>query len=253
MLEPKIIWETENYLILDKPAGWTVHGGPGVNGPLLTDWLKENYPDIGAVGDDPLRPGIVHRLDREASGLMIIAKTNPAWEYFKKLFKTRKVEKTYWALVHGQIAKDEGTLNFSINRAKSGHRMVALPFTGPNLSAKKQLSNRDRGLVAAHQQARSALTKFIVLKRFVNYSLLEVKIKTGRTHQIRVHFFAYGHPLLGDPLYNTKKTKVRNEKVNLGRLFLVAKGLAFRDPAGEDKVFEINIPEDLQKLLNHTV
>jgi len=252
MLEPKIIWETADYLVLDKPAGLTVHGAPGVDGPLLTDWLINYYPEISNVGDDPLRPGIVHRLDREASGLMVVAKNNDAWKYFKKLFKTRKVGKTYWALVHGQIAKDEGVLNFSISRGRSGHRMVALPFTGPNLSAKKQLNNRDRGLVSAHKQARLALTNFSVLKRFVNYSLVEVKIKTGRTHQIRVHFFAYGHPLLGDSLYATKKTKVKNEKVNLGRLFLVAKILSFRDPSGEEKIFEIPLPEDLENFLNHT-
>jgi 23S rRNA pseudouridine1911/1915/1917 synthase len=252
MLEPKIIWETNDYLVLNKPAGWTVHGGPGISGPLLTDWLHENYPDIDSVGDDPSRPGIVHRLDKEASGLMVVAKTNAAWEYFKKLFKSRQVGKTYWALVHGQIAKDEGVLNFSINRAKSGHRMVALPFAGPNLIGKKHLNNRDLGLVRARGEAKTALTKFKVLKRFINYTLVEVKIKTGRTHQIRVHFFAYGHPLLGDQLYATKKTKVKNEKTNLGQIFLVAKNLAFKDPAGDEKIFEIDLPENLENFLNTT-
>ncbi|MDD3435116.1 MAG: RNA pseudouridine synthase [Patescibacteria group bacterium] len=250
MLEPKIIWETNDYLVLNKPAGWTVHGGAGISGPLLTDWLHKHYPSINDVGDNYLRPGIVHRLDKEASGLMVVAKTNTAWQYFKELFKSRQVGKTYWALVHGQIAKDEGVLNFPIKRASSGHRMVALPFIDQSLTEKKNLNNRDRGLVKAREKAKNALTKFNVLKRFINYTLVEVKIKTGRTHQIRVHFFAYGHPLLGDQLYTTKKTKVKNEKAKLERIFLIAKSLKFKDPAGDDKIFEIDLPADLESFLN---
>lgn len=252
MREPTIIYEEEGYLVINKPAGWTVHGAPGVSGPLVTEWLLNKYPKIKEIGDDPTRPGIVHRLDREASGLMVIAKTEEAWHHFKKLFKTRKVAKTYWALVHGQIAKDEGTLDFAIKRAASGHRMAALPATDGALASKKKLNNRDQGLIRAHSQAKKALTKFTTLKRFINYTLVEVMIKTGRTHQIRVHFFAYGYPLLGDELYQTKKSQVKNQKVNLGRLFLVAKALAFKDLSGQEKFFTLELPPDLQSFLDKT-
>ncbi len=252
MTEPRIIYEEADYLVLDKPSGWTVHSAPGVAGSILVDWLLTHYPDIKTIGDDPNRPGIVHRLDREASGLMVVAKTEEAWQYFKKLFKTRRVAKTYWALVHGQIAKDEGSLNFAIKRAADGHRMAALPATDGVLASKKVLNNRDRGLIKAHSRAKQALTKFSVLKRFINYTLVEVMIKTGRTHQIRVHFFAYGYPLLGDELYQTKKSQVKNQKVGLGRIFLVAKSLAFSDLKGEEKIFTLDLPEKLQHFLDQT-
>jgi 23S rRNA pseudouridine1911/1915/1917 synthase len=251
-LTPQIVFENEDYLIINKPAGLIVHGGPGIDGPVLTDWLRSKYPQIENVGDDPIRPGIVHRLDKEASGLMIITKTQKSFNYFKKQFQNRKVVKKYQALVHGKVSKDDDVINFPIKRSKDGYKMAALPVSSETISDKQKPNNRDRGTVRAQEDSKEAITKFNVLRRCINYTLLDVEIKTGRTHQIRVHFYAYGHPLLGDPLYHTKKYKVKNEKVNLGRIFLVAYELSFKDPSGEKQNFKIKLPQDLQIFLDKT-
>lgn len=251
-LIPQIVFENDDYLIINKPAGLIVHGGPGIEEPVLTDWLRSKYPQIENVGDDPLRPGIVHRLDKEASGLMIITKTQDAFKYFKKQFQNRKIVKKYQALVHGKISKDEDTINFLIKRSKDGYKMAALPVSSQNITEKQKINNRDRGTLKAQDNSKEAITEFSVLRRCINYTHLDIKIKTGRTHQIRVHFYAYGHPLLGDPLYHTKKYKVKNDKVNLGRIFLVAYELSFKDLNGEKQNFKIDLPSDLQIFLDKT-
>lgn len=252
-LEIPIIFENDDYLVINKPAGLVVHGGPGVKDEiLLTDWLKEKYPQIKGIGDDPLRPGIVHRLDKEVSGLMLITKNQKAFNYFKKQFVARKINKEYIALSHGKISKDEDVINFLIKRAKDGYKMAAIPSSTKMINEKNKPSNRDLGILRAQEESKEAITEFSVLKRFVNYTLLKVKIKTGRTHQIRVHLFAYGHPLLGDPLYYTKKTKVKNEKVSLGRIFLAATSLSFKDSDGEKQSFTIDLPQELQAFLDKT-
>lgn len=246
------IFENDDYLVINKPAGLIVHGGPGITEEVLTDWLRKSYPEIETVGEDPLRPGIVHRLDKEASGLMLIAKTQKAFLHFKKLFQNRRVVKKYFALVHGQISKDEDVINFPIRRARDGYKMAALPVSSETISDKNKPNNRDRGTIKAQDESKEAITEFSVLKKYINYTFLDVKIKTGRTHQIRVHFYAYGHPLLGDPLYFTKKTKVKNQKVNLDRIFLVAHELSFKDLNGEKQTFSIKLPSDLEAFLKKT-
>lgn len=251
-MEAKIIFENDDYLIINKPAGLIVHGGANITEPVLTDWLKTKYPQIENVGDDPIRPGIVHRLDKEASGLMIVAKTQSAFEYFKKQFQKRKIVKKYLALAHGKISKDEDVITFPIKRSKDGYKMAALPVSSETISDKNKPNNRDRGTLRAQEDSKEAITEFCVLHRYINYTLLDVKIKTGRTHQIRVHFYAYGHPLVGDPLYWTKKTKVKNEKIKLGRIFLTAYELSFKDPNGEKQKFTLDLSEDLQNFLNQT-
>lgn len=251
-LEPVIIFENNDYLVINKPAGLIVHGGTGITEPVLTDWLRTKYPEIENVGDDPIRPGIVHRLDKEASGLMIIAKTQKAFNYFKKQFQTRKIVKKYLTLVHGQISKDEDIIAFPIRRSKDGYKMAALPVSSETISDKNKPNNRDRGTLRAQDESKEAITEFCVLHRYINYTLLDIKIKTGRTHQIRVHLYAYGHPLVGDPLYWTKKTKVKNEKIKLGRIFLVAYELSFKDLSGEKQKFIIDIPVDLKSFLEKT-
>lgn len=250
-LTPEIIFADENYLVINKPAGLTVHGGTAVKDKTLTDWLLENYPTIKNVGEDPIRPGIVHRLDKEVSGLMVIAKNNLAFTDLKNQFQKRDINKQYLALVHGQVSKDEGEINFPIKRAKDGYKMAAMPINSGTLSKKINLQNRDEGNLAGWLKAKEAITKFKVIKKFINYTFLEIKIKTGRTHQIRVHFFAYGHPLVGDNLYFTKKTKLKNQKLNLGRIFLVANHLSFTDLTGEEKNFTIKLPLELEEFINH--
>lgn len=246
---PEIIAETSDYLVINKPAGLAVHGGGNLKGPTLADWLIGRYPTIRTVGDDPARPGLVHRLDKEVSGLMVVAKTPAAFSSLKKQFQDREIAKEYLALVHGQIAADSGHIDFPIARAKSGYKMAALPARTDDLLGRRQTTGRDQGNINRWFQARPAETEFTVLKRFVNYTLLQVKIKTGRTHQIRVHFFAYGHPLVGDPLYFTKKTKIQNQKINLGRIFLMANHLDFRDLAGQRQNFSLELSPELQTAL----
>lgn len=243
----KIIFENENVLVINKPAGLIVHKSASSTEKTLADYLVEAYPQLVDVGEDPARPGIVHRLDKGASGLMVVAKNNQAFQHLKKQFKNRTVKKEYLALAHGKIIKDEGFILFPIIRAKAGHKMAALPMSTRN--DKQKLSNRDQGNIVALGKSREAITEFNVEKRWPHLTLLKVNIKTGRTHQIRVHFAAYGNPLLGDDLYGTAKTKVKNKKINLNRIFLVAQKLKFTDLDGEKLEFKIEPPVELKNFL----
>lgn len=250
-MTPRIIFEDKNYLVVNKPAGLAVHGGGNIKEPTLADWLIARYPAIISVGDDVSRPGIVHRLDKDVSGLLVVAKTQAAFEHLKEQFKGREINKEYIALVHGQLSVDEGEINFPIKRSQAGHKMAALPLNAAKLLSRPHPRGRDQGNISGLFKAREAATSFKTLKKFVNYTLVRVKIKTGRTHQIRVHFFAYGHPLVGDNLYFTKKTKAKNKKLNLGRIFLVADRLSFRDLKGEKQSFSLDLPTELTAFLPH--
>ena len=247
--DPIIIFEDENYLVIDKPAGLAVHPGGNIKGATLRDWLLNHCPEIKTVGEDEERPGIMHRLDMDVSGLMVIAKNQKSYQSLKKQFQDRKVIKEYIALVHGQVSKDEDLIDFPIKRSKDGYKMAALPKNTATLLTRRAPKNRDQGNLEGFFKAKESITEFSVLKRFVNYTLLDVKIKTGRTHQIRVHLYAYGHPLAGDPLYFTKKTKVKNEKLNLGRVFLFAKKLSFKNLEGQLLNFDLEMPKDLENKL----
>ena len=244
-MAPQIIFEDKNYLVINKPAGLAVHGGGNIKEPTLVDWLISYYPKIKGIGEDETRPGIVHRLDKDVSGLMVIAKTNAAFSHLKNQFKDRDINKEYLALVYGQLTVDSGEINFPIKRSSQGHKMAALPLKAEELLSRRHPKDRDRGNISGIFKAREALTEFQVIKKLINYTLVRVKIKTGRTHQIRVHFFAYGHPLVGDGVYFTKKTKLQNKKLSLGRVFLVADHLAFSDLDGQKRKFSINLPEEL--------
>jgi 23S rRNA pseudouridine1911/1915/1917 synthase len=229
----QIIADDKEYLVVNKPAGIAMHGAPHMEEITLADLILKKYPKIKKVGDDPARPGIAHRLDKEVSGLVVIAKTQDSFDNLKKQFQARTVAKQYIALVYGKIQKDEGEITFPIARAKSGYKMAALPLTTKEMKV----------------SGRRAITEFKTKKRYINYTLLEIKIKTGRTHQIRVHMAAYGHPIVGDNLYGTKKTRKQNKKLELGRIFLFANKLSFNNLTGEKQTFKINMPEELKKFL----
>ncbi|MFH1412484.1 MAG: RluA family pseudouridine synthase [bacterium] len=223
----EIVAETDDYLVINKPSGLIVHPIDDPSLYTLIDWLLEHYPQVSRVGDDLIRPGIVHRLDKEASGLMVIAKNQTAFDDLKGQFKARTVIKHYQALVYGQLSKDSDVIEFPINRSKSG-KMTAKP---------------------AKEIGKIAITEFTVIKKFINYTLLEVKIKTGRTHQIRVHLLAYNHPVVGDNLYSTKVSREKNKKLGLNRIFLISSKLAFSDLSGKLQTFEINLPQELKQVL----
>jgi 23S rRNA pseudouridine1911/1915/1917 synthase len=230
MEEIKIIYEDENILAVNKPAGLLVHGPDS-----LVDWLIEKYPDIKKVGEDPERPGIVHRLDKDTSGVLLIAKNQGSFEYLKKQFQDRKIKKKYIALVDGRMRGESGIINLPIAKSKSDFR-------------KRAVGEKTIG------KEREAMTEYKVIKKFENFTLTEACPKTGRTHQIRVHMKAIGHPVVCDKLYGPKNKKC---PFDLTRQFLHANTLEFSLPAspsggpdGSRINLEADLPNDLQKVLD---
>ncbi len=230
----QIIFVNDEFIVINKPAGLIVHGAKHITERSLTDAIIKDFPEVAKIGDDPERPGLMHRLDKLASGLMVIARTQDSFDNLKKQFQKREVAKIYTALVYGKIPQDDGEINFPIDRSTKGFKMAALPLS----------KNGE-----ANDEGRRAISEFSVIKRFINYTLLRVKIKTGRTHQIRVHLAAYGNPLVGDDLYGTSKTKIKNKKLGLTRIYLVATELSFKDLAGKTHHFQIYLPEEFNELL----
>lgn len=224
-MEPDIIFSNEHFIIVNKPAGIPVHGGDRVIGPTLADVLLEKFPEIKTVGDEPaLRPGIVHRLDKDTSGVMVIARTQEVFLALKKLFQERRVEKIYHAIVCGSPKETSGMINFPIGR------LVANPLK--------------RGVAVGSRQIRGereAITEFRVVKSGEKFSLLELKPKTGRMHQIRVHCAAIHHPVACDQIYGGKKVCCPG---GMGRQPLHARTLSFSYPEGKRWSFEADYPED---------
>jgi 23S rRNA pseudouridine1911/1915/1917 synthase len=225
MLDPTIIYEDKDFLAVAKPAGLVVHaakvsekkrmankrGEGDAAEPTLVDWLLARYPEIKTVGDDPAqRPGIVHRLDKATSGIMLVARTQAAFEYFKTLFQKHEIQKTYLAVVFG--------------KPKNDHGVIDAPIGIKNGTLKRSVRSK--------KMAKPAVTEYKVMKTFEHdgekYSLLEIKPKTGRTHQIRVHLASIGHAVVGDPLYGRKR-----QPPDAKRLMLHAISLAFTAPNGK--------------------
>ena len=223
----EIVKETKDYLVIVKPSGLLVHPTAKKEKVTLVRWLLNKYPNIKTVGEFDDRPGIVHRLDRDTSGLLIIAKNQKMFEHLKKQFKQRKVEKEYTALAHRVIESDQDVIKFPVGRGNDG-KMAAHP------------EGNNRG--------KRAITKITTKKRFSRYSLVNVKIITGRTHQIRVHMYAYGHPLVGDKLYQQKDINKNLDK-KLDRVFLHAHKLCFYDLKNQKICVESDLPEKLQSTL----
>ena len=239
-----VIAETEDYLVVDKPAGIAVHAAPGVRGATLIDLLLPQYPELRGVGGDPSRPGIVHRLDKLVSGVMIIARTPQAFDYFSRAFRERKIEKEYHALVAGTFVNDHGEIALPLTRSTSPRRrgtMTALPHN-------KRKSQADAETLKIPHNAREALTRFEVARRFPRLTFLKVFPKTGRTHQIRVHLAAIGHPIIGDPLYGGRAR--RQIKTTINRPFLHASSITFIDLQGEQKTYHSALPNDLNSMLS---
>jgi len=179
---------------------------------------------VKKVGDDEKRAGIVHRLDKFTSGVLITAKTQKAFEHLKAQFKERKTTKEYTALVHGTMPKPYDTITLTIGRSKSTGKMAARPES---------------------QGGKSAITHYEVVDQFPHHALLNVKIETGRTNQIRAHMFAIKHPIVGDPLYKQRDQKL----MNIDRIFLHSRELTITLPSGETKTFTAPIPKKLKEVL----
>ena len=227
-----IVFENKDFVAINKPTGLLVHpAGKNEREKTLIDWLKIKYPAIVKIGEDPTRPGIVHRLDRETSGLMIVAKNQKSFEYFKNLFQERKIKKGYLALVFGTFKNKTGTINKPIGIKSS--------------SIKRSTAARKM------REMKEAETDYKVIRNFKSdkgpgFAFLEVFPKTGRTNQIRVHLASIGHPVVGDKVYGSKKLTL---PCGLNRMFLHAYLLEF--PLKEGKVLrlEADLPEDLKSIL----
>ena len=232
-LEPKIIYEERGFLAINKPSGLLVHGVSGngdkeSNQPTLVDWLINKYPEIKMVGDNPdERPGVVHRLDKETSGIILAAKDQESFIFLKSLFKDRKIEKIYLAVVFGEVSEKSGSVEKPIG-IKSG-------------TTKRS--------VYSEKMQKDAVTEYSVIMVFKKpgfddkLSLLEVRPKTGRTHQIRVHLASIGHPVVGDILYGKKN---KGEASLVSRLMLHAFALEFTKKDGERIKIEADPPEDFK-------
>jgi 23S rRNA pseudouridine1911/1915/1917 synthase len=225
------LYNDHGLLILDKPAGLPVHPGAGFKGDSLAEALLYHFKDIHVVGEEG-RSGIVHRLDKETSGVILIALTQEMYDHLKDAFADRKVKKEYLALVRGRIQKSHGLIDDQVGKSK--------------LDFRKYTTSKSHMVLP-----KDALTEYWVLEQLTDgiddYTLVRVKLHTGRTHQIRVHFSSLGFPLAGDSLYGPTKEPPKG----LGRQFLHAKNIQVQLPDGTWIEAESELPRDLRETLEH--
>ncbi len=215
----KVIYEDKDLIVVDKPAGLLVHPAAGQHTGTLVNAILARCPDLGEINGS-IRPGIVHRLDKDTSGLMMVAKNEAAQRSLSRQIKQRSIKKGYLALVLGHLTPEHGAIDAPIGRHP-----------------------KDRKKMAVVSGGREARTEYRVLKYFDDYTLVEAMPETGRTHQIRVHFAAIGHPIFGDHVYGKRSPL-------LGRQFLHAHRLGFKLPSsGEFVEFGAELPPDLEEVL----
>src|SRR3989338_9033283 len=225
----RIIYEDDNLLVINKPSGLITHPkDTNDKQESVTGWLVKKYPEIKTVGDDPLRPGLVHRLDKDTSGLLVIAKNQDSFLCLKNLFQDKKIKKYYLALVHEKPKEPKGVIDAPLGR-------IGMKRT-TQLHGKKKLKDE-----------KTAVTEYSTVKNFKDFTLLEVSPHTGRTHQIRVHLKSIGTPVAGDSLYGRQKSNGPNQPE---RLFLHAYKLQFTSPDGKALTIEIDLPNELQNFIN---
>jgi len=223
-IELDIVYEDKNMVIVNKPYGMVVHpteSGDHLSGTLVNA-LLHHIKDLSGIGGE-LRPGIVHRIDKDTSGLLMVAKNDKTHRYLSTLLKDRKIIKKYKALVWGHMESEEGEINSPIAR-----------------------STRDRKQMAVRGDGKEAITRFKVIDTLEKADLLDIQILTGRTHQIRVHLESINHPVVGDPIYGSKSANKYYSKLGLGRMFLHSYYLEFEDVNGETMKFEVGLPEELE-------
>jgi 23S rRNA pseudouridine1911/1915/1917 synthase len=221
-----VIHEESTFLVIDKPAEMPVHPLDPSETNTVINGLLAAYPELSVVGPDPLFPAIVHRLDAETSGVMLVARDKKTYDVFRRQFRDKRVNKKYVALACG-ILRDGATLeNWLVHSSSASHRMLVTD--------------------GSEQKAMTAITEYAVRESFPSHTLLDVIIRTGVTHQIRCQLAHIGHPLAGDSLYGSKETDAGYE----GRLFLHAAEIVFPDPStGAERVFRAELPGDLQTLM----
>ncbi len=223
----KTLYNGHGLLIIDKPAGLSVHSGAGVKGDSLADILLYKFKDIRLVGEEG-RSGIVHRLDKDTSGVILIALTQQMYEHLKDAFAERKVKKDYYALVSGRVLEKHGLIDTPIGKSETDFRK----YTTKNMIL-----------------AKPSLTEYWVMEYLDDYTLIRVRLHTGRTHQIRVHFLSKGFPLAGDGLYSSKTLLNKASQIGLNRQFLHAAHIEVQLPDGTWIEAESKLPKDLRIVL----
>src|SRR3989344_1177288 len=219
-----LIYEDKNFLVVNKPAGVLVHKtAKNETEETVVDWLLKKYPEVKMVGDNPLeRPGIVHRLDKDTSGVLLIPRNQESFEYFKKIFQEHKIQKTYLALLRGKL---------------QGSGVVDLPIGITSGTIKRSVRGKRR-------MVKEAVTEYRTLENFEKngeaFTFVRLVPKTGRTHQLRVHMASIHHPVVGDVLYGSKK-----DSLKISRQFLHAFSLEFALPEGKRIRAEAELPKDL--------
>ena len=238
--QPPIVYEDDDIIVVNKPPGLLVHPTATQPRMSLAGALVARCQKLKTVGEDRFRPGIVHRLDVNTSGLLVVAKKQAVYEHLKRMFQERAVVKKYLALVHGKLEKLHGMIDLPVGR-RTGHKKFE---AGVGREAQTEY------WVRAYYQFRPACLKNLAGKAALDiYTLVDVQLHTGRTHQIRVHFSYLGHPVAGDKLYGGRFKKI--DQQIFPRQFLHAYYLKFKLPNGNLKEFQIDLADDLKKVMKH--
>ncbi|SFT87776.1 23S rRNA pseudouridine1911/1915/1917 synthase [Selenomonas sp. GACV-9] len=218
-----VLYEDEDIIVVNKARGMVVHPASGVNTGTLVNALLYHCHDLSGINGE-IRPGIVHRLDKDTSGVMVCAKNDKAHIDLAEQIRTKSAHRVYWAIVHGNIKEEAGIIKGDIGRHPTDRKKMAI----------------------VHENGKPAVTHFKVLERFGDYTLIECRLETGRTHQIRVHMTSIGHPLVNDPKYGPKKPSpfaIEGQALHSLTLALIHPG------TGEPMEFTAPVPEDMQRIL----
>jgi len=217
----EILYEDQDVIVVNKPRGMVVHPAPGHTSGTLVNALLYHCKDLSGI-NGMLRPGIVHRIDKDTSGVLVAAKNDKAHRSLAEQLKNKTTHRIYYAIAHGEFEHDKGTIDAPIGRDENDRKKMAVTRT----------------------HSKDAVTHFTVLERFEKYTFVSCRLETGRTHQIRVHLAYIGHPVAGDPKYGPKKT------LNINGQALHAAELGFIHPAtGQNMMFQAPLPEDMEVLL----
>ncbi len=226
-IDLEIVFEDNHLAVINKPWGMVVHPSPGHLSQTLVNAALHHFPGISQSSSDIYRPGIVHRLDKDTSGLIVLAKTAQAMTFLQNEFKQRRVDKHYLAIVHGFLEGEEGRISAPIGRHPVKRKIMAV----------------------SPENGKPALTLWRVKKRFESATLVDIHLKTGRTHQIRVHFYDMGYPLMGDKIYQYRR--FRKQKSGPDRQMLHSTAIAFRHPySGRKIAFTADPPVDFNQVLD---
>lgn len=222
-LDIKIVYEDDDVAVINKSQGVVVHPAPGHSSGTLVNGLMFHLKNLSSI-NGVLRPGIVHRLDKNTSGLMIVAKNDKSHNYLAECLKEHSIYRIYYALVEGNVKEDQGIINAPLGRSEKDRKKRAV----------------------TSKNSKEAITNFLVVKRFVNYTLVKLKLETGRTHQIRVHMKYIGHPVVGDDVYGSK-----TNKFGLSGQLLHSKILGFMHPTTKEYMeFDTELPNYFTDVLN---